>query len=65
MKLTCEGWSKDGIINILIQSNGKNTRYKYIVDTTFIPNWLKRMSHTPGKILNEIKTNAINTIRLN
>ena len=64
MKLICEGWSKDGVLNILIHSDGKNNRYEYIVDGAFIPGWLKRMSHTPGKVLNEIKTNAIHTKKL-
>ena len=64
MKLICEGWSKDGVINILIHSSGKNTRYEYIVDAAFIPGWLRRMYRVPGKVLNEIKTNAIHTRRL-
>lgn len=66
MKIICEGWSNDGIINILIhEDNGKVYRYEYIVDSAFLPGWIKRMRYEPGKVLNEIKITAIHTKRLN
>lgn len=65
MKILYESWSVDGIINVLIHNNGKSCRYEYVVDAAFIPNWVHRMSRTPGKVFSEIKRKAISFRKLN
>ena len=65
MKIIYEGWSMDGVINILIYDNEKFHRYEYIVDAAYIPNWTRRMTHSPGKVFNEIKKKAISFRKLN
>ena len=64
MRLLCEGWSSDGIINILISNEGKTSKYEYTVDAALIPGWVRRIPYEPGKVLNEIKNNATLTIKL-
>lgn len=65
MKLICEGWNTDGIINVLIYTNDHKTyRYEYVVDSALIPGWRKRMQYQPAIVLNEIKKKATEAKKL-
>jgi len=65
MKLLCDGHTSDGRMSVLILTDKRETlRYEYKVDTAHIPGWKKRMPYQPGKVLNEIKRNAISVSRL-
>jgi len=63
MKLVCDGWSNEGMISVLII--GKTTsNYEYRVDAARIPDWRKRMKFQPGRVLNEIRSNATDCKRI-
>ena len=64
MKLVCEGWSSDGTIDILIRDGRKINRYEYVVDAAYIPDWRKRLQHSPGIVLSEIKRTATHVTKL-